>query len=121
MAKLKLIQQAFRNPLRRGYRYYRPRWRGNAHSRRNVFLLKPVEPGMQEEITPAAARLKCPEMDLRVIFHSSSRCRTTPATEDFLLSDLAPMIYAVLASRFDIRIIVPDGLPSFFFKPNGLD
>lgn len=117
MSKVKLIQQVFEIRYERGYRYL-------DRAGEVMLILEELlydQTGklwLQDEVNPTAARLKCPELDLRVTFNSAQLIvDQQPAREDFSLIDLSEMIYSVLVGRFDLRTVVRMGCRRWFVAP----
>jgi hypothetical protein len=78
--------------------------------------LLPSETGkvwMPEDITPNGAKLKCPELEMRIVFDTTRFVidQSEQETEEF--SHIASTAFAVVSSRFDLRSFVRLGLRRF--------
>jgi hypothetical protein len=97
----------------RGYRYL-------DHCGEAMLILQEVLPSetdrvwMPEDITPAGAKLKCPDLDLRIAFDTTRYIvEQTSGEETPLFSSVAATSFAVISGRFDLRSVVRVGSRRF--------
>jgi len=106
MAKIKprLIQNIFEARYERGYRYLDRC--GDA-----MVILEEALPNisknsiwMPEEMRPQGARMKCPDMDLTLVFDAYRLCLDqNPAGVDCPFEDISKYAFDTVISKFDIR------------------
>lgn len=112
--KPKKTRQVFEARYEKGYRYL-------DRCGEAILILEELLPTitqstwMPEEIAPAGARLKCPELDLLIFFDTSSLVVDQNPTDiecDF--GEISRTVLATISARFDLRIFVRFGLRQFF-------
>ena len=102
--KPKLIQNVFEARYERGYRYLDRC--GDA-----MVILEEALPAisnnslwMPEEMQPIGAKMKCPELDLTLVFDASRLCLDqNPADVDSPFEDISKYAFDTVVSKFDIR------------------
>lgn len=117
MAKPKLAKQVFEIRYERGYRYL-----DRCGEALLIFEdLLPRETGktwMPEEIVPAGAKLKCPELDVILVFDTARMIvEQEPADVEFDFPRLCNTAYSVISARFDLGTVIRMGCRRFFLSP----
>lgn len=117
MIKLKLTKQVFEIRYEHGYRYL-------DRCGEAMLVFEDVLPDvtgrvwMPEEIVPSGAKLKCPELDVVMVFDSTRLIVDhDPADVDFDFPDLCATAYSVISARFDLSTVVRMGCRRFFMAP----
>lgn len=112
--KPKQIRQTFEARYEKGYRYL-------DRCGEAMLILEDALPDltgkvwMPEEISPAGARLKCPELDAVVVFDASHLVvEQNPIDVSFDFAALARLVHGIVAARFDIRVTVRFGGRGYF-------
>ncbi len=114
----KLIQQVFEARYERGYRFF-------DRCGDVMVILEEALPQfsnkaiwMPEEIAPKGARLKCPELDITLVFDSYRMCLDqNPADVSCDFNGLSEFVLQTIISKFDIRKTIRFGNRLFFMLP----
>jgi hypothetical protein len=117
MLKPTLVKQVFEARYERGYRYL-------DRCGEAMLILEEALPNdtgkawMPEDIAPAGAKLKCPELDVSVTFDSHHLVVDSEQSEgDVVLAAISKLILAVISARFDLRTFVRWGHRRFLLFP----
>lgn len=117
MSKPKLIQQVLEVRYEKGYRFL-------DRTGEVMLILEEMLPSdtgkvwMPEDIAPTGANLKCPDLDLRIVFNTYHLIvDQNPAEQEVDLASASAAIFATLSARFDIRRVTRLGFRTFHLHP----